>query len=189
MFYFRKGKSLSFKKRAVEIIYNLTTDEKDIGLRGTLVESGTSDNLQDAIDFFNKDTDITLIINKVTPEEAMEVIAGVGKNLAVLDCWVSVTDCSALEKCPKLFSAKFSLGESIKKIWNVSKNPKLSELVIYNAKELTDIEGLRDSNIENLTISGGHLAYFDVTEYPKILDISLKLSLSSIISLILGSLL
>ena len=171
MFYYRKGKTISYAKRTFEIVYNLSSVENDLAIKGVLVEDGKSENIQDAIDFFNKNTDISLIISKIESEDVTTLLKGLGKNLTSLDCWTDIGDYSALEYCENLTSVRFDLADGIKKIWDTSKNPKLNELILYNAKNLTDISRLENSSIEKLIISGVHIAYADVTDYPKISNI------------------
>ena len=181
MYYYRKTEV----KKLFEINGNysikITDDSNDlIGWWGDLKLDEKTEDFDVVMDFLRQEKDINLTIHGLKEEYVKAIFSEIGHEIHYLTCWSQIEDSSIIELCPNLETAEFDLGSKITEIWDTSKTPKLRELTLYSAKSLKSIEGLRNSKVEKLIISGEHIAYIDVTKKPKIDDISALETLSNL---------
>ena len=180
MFYYNKSIKMPLRVYKGRYVYCISTENDGISMRTFGKNKGEAQTVEDLIEILNREDRVDLSFIRVEQDDLKKITLGVKDKLIGIESYSAIDDLTFIESFPHLLEVSFHHAEKVEKIWDTSKNPLLREITLYYARNLKNIDGLRDSYIEKLVISGVHIAYEDRTDAPIIDDIS---ALESLVNL------
>ena len=172
MFYYKKSIKMPLRLYKGRHVYNISTANEGISMLSFGKEKGQAQTVEELLEILNREQTLDLAFIQIEQEDLKKIALGVKDKLIGIESYSAIDDLDFIENFPNLLEVGFHHAEKVEKIWDTSKNPLLKQIVLYYAKNLKNIDGLRDSDIEKLVISGEHIAYEDKTDAPIIDDIS-----------------
>ena len=180
MFYYNKSIKMPLRVYKGRYAYSISTENDGISMRTFGKNKGEAQTVEDLIEILNREDRVDLSFIRVERDDLKKIALGVKDKLIGIESYSAIDDLTFIESFPHLLEVSFHHAEKVEKIWDTSKNPLLREITLYYARNLKNIDGLRDSYIEKLVISGVHIAYEDRTDAPIVDDIS---ALESLVNL------